>query len=288
MKILVTGANGQLGREIQKISINNNNSVKYIFTDYDELDITNKNSVKIFFREHKPDFLINCAAYTAVDKAETDYEKALLINSDAVANLADACKICDTTFLHISTDYVFDGKKPTEYFETDVTNPISAYGKTKLLGEQNALAYSKTIVIRTAWLYSSFGNNFVKTMLRLGSEREKISVVADQIGSPTYAEDLAKAILKIIEMITENPEKTKFGIYHFSNEGSCSWCDFAKEIMKLGNKNCEVKSISTAEYPTPAQRPQHSLLSKNKIKTDYGVDVPHWKTSLERCLIVVN
>ncbi|MDR1985215.1 MAG: dTDP-4-dehydrorhamnose reductase [Prevotellaceae bacterium] len=283
MKILVTGANGQLGSELQKISAKNH-SFQYIFTDYNELDITNANSVKIFFNEQKPDFLINCAAYTAVDNAENDYEKALLINSDAVANLADSCKTCDTIFLHISTDYVFDGKKPAAYLEDDKTNPISAYGKTKLLGEQHALAYSKSIIIRTSWLYSAFGNNFVKTMLRLGSELEKIKVVADQIGSPTYAEDLANAVLKIIETISKNPQNMKSGIYHFSNDGYCSWCDFAKEIMKLGNKNCLVEPISTAEYPTPAQRPQYSLLSKEKIKIDYGVDVPDWKIGLEKCI----
>ncbi|MDR2652228.1 MAG: dTDP-4-dehydrorhamnose reductase [Prevotellaceae bacterium] len=283
MKILVTGANGQLGSEIQKIS-KENHSIQYIFTDYAELDITNRNSVKAFFTEQKPDFLINCAAYTAVDKAELDFEKAMLLNADAVANLVESCKICNTIFFHISTDYVFDGKKPFAYFENDRTNPVSAYGKTKLSGEQNASNYNNTIIIRTSWLYSAFGNNFVKTMLHLGSEREKIKVVDDQIGSPTYAEDLANAILKMIEKIIENPKNMKTGIYHFSNDGQCSWYEFAKEIMKFGNKNCLVEPISTAEYSTLAQRPQYSLLSKEKIKTDYDVDVPHWKTSLEKCI----
>ncbi|MDR1553745.1 MAG: dTDP-4-dehydrorhamnose reductase [Prevotellaceae bacterium] len=283
MKILVTGSNGQLGSEIQNIS-KKDHSVQYIFTDYAELDITDKRSVKTFFAEQKPDFLINCAAYTAVDKAELDFENAMILNADAVANLVESCKICNTIFFHISTDYVFDGEKPSAYSENDRTNPVSAYGKTKLSGEQKALNYNKTIVIRTSWLYSAFGNNFVKTMLRLSSEREEIKVVADQIGSPTYAEDLANAILKMIEKITENPENLKTGIYHFSNDGHCSWYDFAKEIIKIGNKNCLVAPISTDEYPTLAQRPQYSLLSKRKIQNDYGVDVPHWKTSLERCI----
>ncbi|MDR2127197.1 MAG: dTDP-4-dehydrorhamnose reductase [Prevotellaceae bacterium] len=287
MKILVTGAEGQLGSEIQKISAKNH-SFQYIFTDYAELDITDINSVKKFFALQRPDFLINCAAYTAVDKAESDYEKALLINADAVANLADACKICDTVFFHISTDYVFDGKKPSAYFENDQTNPVSAYGKTKLYGEQNALKYHKSVIIRTSWLYSSFGNNFVKTMLRLGAERQTVKVVADQTGSPTYAEDLANAILKITDKIVENPANLKSGIYHFSNEGQCSWCDFAKEIMMMsGNKNCRVEPVSTSEYPTPAQRPQYSLLNKEKIKVDYDVDVPHWKTGLQKCINIL-
>jgi dTDP-4-dehydrorhamnose reductase len=283
MKILVTGSNGQLGSELQKISVKNR-SIQYIFTDLDELDITDINSVKAFFAEHKPNFLINCAAYTAVDKAESDCAKAMLINSDAVANLIESCKTCNTVFFHISTDYVFDGKKPSAYSESDSTNPASVYGKTKLQGEKNALAYRKSIVIRTSWLYSTFGNNFVKTMLRLGSEHKTVKVVADQTGSPTFAEDLAEVILKIIGKIMENPENMKTGIYNFSNEGQCSWYDFAREIMKLGNKNCTVEAISTTEYPTAAQRPQYSLLSKEKIKADYGIDIPHWKTSLKKCI----
>jgi dTDP-4-dehydrorhamnose reductase len=283
MKILITGANGQLGSELRKLSANDC-SVQYVFTDYQELDITDSNAVKAFFAEQKPDFLINCAAYTAVDNAESDYEKALKLNANAVANLVEACKIYDTVLLHISTDYVFDGKNPKPYLENDITNPLSAYGKTKLYGEQNALLYSKSIIIRTSWLYSSFGNNFVKTMLRLGSQREKLKVVADQIGSPTYAEDLASAILKIVETINKNAAQAKFGIYQFSNNGQCSWCDFAKEIMQVGGKNCAIEPISTSEYPTPAHRPQFSLLSKEKIKTDYHVSVPDWKTSLRKCL----
>ncbi|MDR2292339.1 MAG: dTDP-4-dehydrorhamnose reductase [Prevotellaceae bacterium] len=283
MKILVTGAKGQLGNEIQKISAKNH-SFQYIFTDYEELDITDINSVKAFIIKQQPDFLINCAAYTAVDNAESDYAKAMLINANAVANLAESCRICNTVFFHISTDYVFDGKKPSPYLENDLTNPVSAYGKTKLFGEQNALAYHNSIIIRTSWLYSTFGSNFVKTMLRSGSEKQKVRVVADQTGSPTYAEDLANAILKIIDKIIENPQNLKAGIYHFSNDGQCSWYDFAKEIMKLGNKNCVVEPVSTLEYPTCAQRPKYSLLSKEKIKTDYDIEILHWKTSLEKCI----
>ena len=284
MKIIITGANGQLGSEIQKITKENHSPHIYIFTDYDELDITNEKAVKNFFDEQKPDFLVNCAAYTAVDKAETDFDNAMQLNAIAVANLVDACKIYDTILVHISTDYVFDGKKPEPYLETDTTNPLGIYGKTKLIGEQNALQYAKSVVIRTSWLYSTFGNNFVKTMLRLGAQQEKLRVVADQIGSPTYAEDLANAILQVIDIITNKPEKAKFGIYQFANDGVCSWYDFAKEIIKLADRNCIVEPISTAEYPTPAKRPQYSLLSKDKIKSDYGVAVPHWKTSLEKCI----
>jgi dTDP-4-dehydrorhamnose reductase len=284
MTILVTGANGQLGSEIQKLTAKNTLPFRYIFTDYNQLDITNAKAVNKFFNTHKPDFLINCAAYTAVDKAESDAENAMLLNTMAVSNLVDACKIDNTVFIHISTDYVFDGKKPEPYLETDATNPAGIYGKTKLIGEQNALLYSKSIVIRTSWLYSTFGNNFVKTMLRLSSQQEKVRVVNDQVGSPTYAEDLANAILQIIDTIAKTPQKAKFGLYQFSNDGACSWYDFAKEVMKYTNRNCIVQPISTSEYPTPAQRPQYSLLSKDKIKADYGVIVPHWKTSLEKCV----
>lgn len=287
MKILVTGANGQLGNEIRKKTAEIKSPFLYIFTDYNELDITDEKSVMLFLDEHKPDFLINCAAYTAVDKAETDIENVMLINATATANLVTACKTNDTIFIHISTDYVFDGKKPEPYLESDMANPIAIYGKTKLIGEQNALQYSKTIIIRTSWLYSEFGNNFVKTMLRLGTQHEKIKVVSDQIGSPTFAADLAGAILQIVEIIKENPQKAKFGIYHFSNAGACSWYEFAKEIMTLAHKNCTVEPISTAEYPTVAQRPQYSLLSKEKIKSDYSVSVPYWKASLETCINIL-
>jgi len=284
MKILVTGANGQLGSEIQKLTKENQSPFRYLFTDYEQLDITNAKAVKNFFNAYKPDFLINCAAYTAVDKAESDAENAMLLNALAVTNLVDLCKIDNTVFIQISTDYVFDGKNPKPYLETDITNPLAMYGKTKWLGEQNALQYAKSIIIRTSWLYSTFGNNFVKTMLRLSEQQERVNVVSDQIGSPTYAEDLANAILQIVDTVANSPKKAKFGIYHFSNDGFCSWYDFAKEIMKLANKNCIVKPIPTCEFPTPAKRPQYSMLSKDKIKSDYGVVVPHWKTSLVKCI----
>jgi dTDP-4-dehydrorhamnose reductase len=270
--ILVTGANGQLGSELQEIA-GKNSYFSFLFTDYEELDITDRNAVHQFFSSHSIDYVINCAAYTAVDKAETDYERAKILNAEAVGILAKEAHRTNIPFIHISTDYVFDGKNYKPYQEDDVVNPQSAYGTTKLEGENLAFAHhNKTMIIRTSWLYSSFGNNFVKTMIRLGKERDELSVIFDQIGTPTYAYDLANGIMSIIDSVEKNEQSFTPGIYHYSNEGVCSWFDFAKEIHAYCNITCTVNPIKTEDYPTPAQRPFYSVLDKSKIIfTDYSV-----------------
>jgi dTDP-4-dehydrorhamnose reductase len=281
-KILVTGANGQLGSELKKLS--KAEQFEFIFTDVNELDITDTEACTTFFDEVKPSFVINCAAYTAVDKAESDRELAWKVNVDAVRNLAISCSICDSYLIQISTDYVFDGKSSTPYVEQDLVHPQSEYGRSKAAAEVEALSYSKSLVIRTSWLYSTFGNNFVKTMIRLGKERESINVVFDQIGTPTYAEDLASAILRIIDKINSEEKNFIAGIFHYSNEGVCSWYDFACAIMQLNNLNCKVYPIETKKYPTPAKRPEFGVLNKAKIKSTYGIEINHWYSSLERMI----
>ena len=285
-KIIVTGASGQLGSELKQLSSRLNNA-HFIYTDYQELDITDSTSLNSFINDHKPIFVINCAAYTAVDKAETEPDKAELLNATAVKNLADACSKNNSYFIHISTDYVFDGLAHIPYKEDDSTSPTSIYGKTKVQGEQYALAYKQSIIIRTAWLYSSFGNNFVKTMFRLGSERNELGVVFDQVGTPTYAADLAEAIIQIIEKVIANPASFQGGVYHYSNEGVCSWYDFAKKIMQIGNRTCNVYPIETKDYPTPAKRPYYSVLNKKKVKDIYHIHIPHWEDSLVRCMKIL-
>ena len=280
-KILVTGANGQLGSELNKLSPGYSNW-QFTFTDVDVLDITDLASLQRFCDKNKFDFIINCAAYTAVDKAETEIGLATKINRDAVKNLALAAADCNAVLIHVSTDYVFDGKACMPYLEDHPIAPQSIYGKTKAEGEAEALKYGRSIIIRTAWLYSTFGNNFVKTMLRLGSERNELKVIYDQIGSPTYAEDLAVAILSIISQ-TENGE-VKSGVYHFSNEGVASWYDFAWEIINYAHLNCIVKPIETKDYPLPAKRPSYSVFNKTKIKSTFSIEIPYWKTSLYKCL----
>lgn len=280
-KILVTGANGQLGSELRKLSQLKNHG-EFTFTDVDELDITNSSAVQDFCTKHTFDFIINCAAYTAVDKAETDVALATKINKDAVKNLITAASLINAVLIHVSTDYVFDGNACTPYLEDHPVGPTSAYGRTKVEGETEALKYKKSIIIRTAWLYSTFGNNFVKTMLRLGSERPEIKVIYDQIGSPTYAEDLAVAILAIVEK-TQSKGVVP-GIYHFSNEGVASWFDFAWEIIHYTHKACQVSPIETKDYPLPAKRPAYSVFNKSKIKSTYDLTIPYWKTSLYKCL----
>lgn len=287
MKIIITGSNGQLGNEMRVLS-EKNNQHSFIFTDVAELDITNENAVADFLEKNKADFLVNCAAYTDVNKAETDIEKARLINGIAPGILAKNCEKYNTKFIHISTDYVFDGKTYTPYQETDKPSPESAYGLTKLDGENAITEVSDNyVIIRTAWLYSSFGKNFVKTMVTLGKTKSEINVVFDQIGTPTYAADLANAILTIINKTDENPENFKPGIYHFSNEGVCSWYDFTSAIMQIFNLNCNVKPIHTSEYPTPAKRPAFSLLDKTKIKQTYSITIPHWYESLKKCAAIL-
>jgi len=278
--ILVTGSNGQVGSEIRALHVNY--PYNFFFTDRESLDITDETAVKNFIEENNINTIINCAAYTAVDKAESDAENADKINHLAVKNFAEIAKEKDIKLIHISTDYVFDGKNFKPYTEDDTTNPNGVYGATKLKGEQALLLVSpkNSIIVRTSWVYSSFGTNFVKTMLRLGKEKESLGVIFDQVGTPTYARDLAKAILDILPNIkNEKPE-----IYNYSNEGVLSWYDFAKEIMRMAKLDCQINPIETYEYPTPAQRPHYSLLNKAKIKKEFGISIPFWKDSLDECL----
>ncbi|MDR1593744.1 MAG: dTDP-4-dehydrorhamnose reductase [Prevotellaceae bacterium] len=285
-KILVTGAKGQLGSELKKLS--KDAKFDFVFTDVDELDITDIQACATFFDEVKPDFVINCAAYTAVDKAESEKRLAWKINVDAVKNLVISCSLHDSYLIQISTDYVFDGKSPTPYVERDLVAPQSEYGKSKAAAELEALSYPKSLVIRTSWLYSTFGNNFVKTMIRLGQERKSLDVVFDQVGTPTYAEDLASAILAIAGKINSGEKKFVAGIFHYSNEGVCSWYDFACAIMKLNELECKIYPIETSDYPTPAKRPKYGVLNKAKIKSVYEIDINHWFSSLERMIDSLN
>jgi dTDP-4-dehydrorhamnose reductase len=281
MKILVTGSKGQLGSKIKDLSVDFQ-SFSFSFTDLDELDITNFNSVLDFFKFEIPDIVINCAAYTAVDKAEDDYENAFKINALGPENLAKACNVHNSKFIHISTDYVFDGKEREKpYLESDFTSPQSVYGSTKLEGENLVLKnLQDAIIVRTAWLYSEYGHNFVKTMLNLAQSRTELSVVNDQVGSPTYAGDLAQAILQIsMQYFEENYWKS--GVYHFSNLGKCTWFEFAKEIFKIKNINIKVNPVTSEEFPSKVKRPKYSVLDKEKIITTYKIDVPDWRDSLK-------
>ena len=277
--ILITGANGQLGNEMRVLSAENK-EYNYFFTDVAELDICNAQAILDFVKANDINVIVNCAAYTAVDKAEESIELCTKLNADAVGYLAEAAEANGAEFIQISTDYVFDGTAHVPYQETEPTCPNSVYGHTKLAGEQNALTLcSRSMVIRTAWLYSTFGNNFVKTMIRLGKERDSLGVIFDQIGTPTYARDLARAIFAAIR------QGVVPGIYHFSNEGVCSWYDFTKAIHRLaGITTCQVKPLHTEEYPTPAKRPHYSLLDKSKIKATFGIEVPYWEESLQECI----
>ena len=281
--ILVTGSNGQLGNEMRQIS-KSYSQFNYIYTDIEELDICNKTNLDDFVKLNKVDFIVNCAAYTAVDKAENDTELCYKINFEAVKNIAEIASKHQIKIVHISTDYVFDGTNYIPYTEEEQVCPYTVYGKSKLAGEQTLIENCKdAIIIRTSWLYSSFGNNFVKTMIKLGKERDSLNVIFDQIGTPTYAADLADTIMKII--IHEN---FTTGIYHFSNEGVCSWYDFTKSIHRISGINCNVKPIESKEYPTPTPRPHFSVLNKAKIKSTYGLNIPHWEESLEKCLKLLN
>ncbi|MDR1055713.1 MAG: dTDP-4-dehydrorhamnose reductase [Prevotellaceae bacterium] len=282
-KVLVTGSNGQLGSELNKASAQYPN-LQLLLTDIGNLDITNAQSCTDYINLHKPDYIINCAAYTAVDKAEDDVGNAWKINVEAVKNLLAACKPHSTAFIHISTDYVFDGKNYRPYVETDTVMPQSVYGRTKQQGEKDVLDYYKSMVVRTSWLYSAFGNNFVKTMLRLGAECEQLSIVFDQVGTPTYAGDLAGALLQIINDITVGEKNFVAGIYHYSNEGVCSWYDFALAIMQKAKLACNVIPIETKDYITAAKRPHYSVMNKSKIKTIFDIKIPHWKESLCYCI----
>jgi len=283
-KVLVTGSKGQLGQSIKSIS-RSFNSIDILFTDVEDLDICNAEQVSNYARIHDIDYLINCAAYTAVDKAEHEQTLAKKLNADALKNIGVAAKENNFKVIHISTDYVFDGKTFKPYNEEDLAIPESFYGQTKLLGEKNLLnTQPESIIIRTAWLYSEFANNFVKTMIKLGYDRDQLSIVADQIGSPTYAVDLAESIFNIIMQIEHQSVPFSAGIYHYSNEGVCSWYDFTINIHQIMNINCKVSPIESKDYPTAAPRPFYSVLNKSKIKTTYNIDIPHWKLSLENCL----
>ena len=277
--ILITGANGQLGNEMRVLSAEYP-EYSYFFTDVEELNICNEQAVMDYVEDHLIHVIVNCAAYTAVDKAEEDVELCTKLNADAVGYLAKAAEANGAEFIQISTDYVFDGTAHIPYQETEPTCPNSVYGSTKLSGEQNALTLcTRSMVIRTAWLYSTFGNNFVKTMIRLGRERDSLGVIFDQVGTPTYARDLARAIFAAIR------QGVTPGIYHFSNEGVCSWYDFTKAIHRLaGITTCNVKPLHTSEYPTKAKRPHYSVLDKSKIKEVYHVEIPYWEESLKECI----
>ena len=282
-KILITGANGQLGNEMRVLSAENK-EYTYFFTDVAELDICDAQAILGFVKANDINVIVNCAAYTAVDQAEDNVELCTKLNADAVGYLAQAAEANGAEFIQISTDYVFDGTAHLPYQETEPTCPNSVYGSTKLAGEQNALTLcSRSMVIRTAWLYSTFGNNFVKTMIRLGKERDTLGVIFDQIGTPTYARDLARAIFVAIR------QGVVPGVYHFSNEGVCSWYDFTKAIHRLaGITTCNVKPLHTSEYPTKAKRPHYSVLDKSKIKATYDLKVPYWMDSLEECIKALN
>ena len=284
MRVLITGSNGQLGSEIRELAANYK-KLDFIFKDLPELDIYNIDALEKFIINHKINAVINCAAYTAVDMAEDNVEIAKKVNSIGVSNLINILEKVDGKLIHISTDYVFNGDHFMPYNESDSVSPIGVYGETKREGELAVInSVLDAIVIRTSWLYSSYGNNFVKTILRLAKQKEELSVIFDQIGTPTYARDLAKTCLEILcggisVNISENGN-----LYHYSNEGVASWYDFAISIMKIGGKNCKVKPIQTKDYPTLAKRPQYSVLNKSKIKTDFKIEIPYWRDSLKDCI----
>jgi len=277
--ILITGSNGQLGNEMQQAAVRFPD-FNYIYTDVAELDICDKGALDAFVKANNVNVIVNCAAYTAVDKAEDDVELCYKINRDAVRNIAEVASENKVKVVHVSTDYVFDGTNYLPYTEDMPVCPATVYGKSKLEGEQALLENCKeSVILRTAWLYSSFGNNFVKTMMKLGTERDSLGVIFDQVGTPTYAADLADAIMQLISSETFVP-----GIYHFSDEGVCSWYDFTKTIHRMANITCDVKPIETKDYPARTPRPHFSVLNKGKIKSTYGISIPHWEVSLEKCI----
>lgn len=283
MNILITGSNGQLGNEFRVAS--SNYPFNFIFTDVNELDISNAADLERFIQTQKIDYIINCAAYTQVDKAEEEEDLAIKINHTAVKNLAEAAKRNGAKLIHISTDYVFDGIKNRPYVETDPKAPLGIYGISKLAGEKAIIREGGDyLIIRTSWLYSSFGNNFVKTMRKLTAEREELNVVFDQVGTPTYAADLANTILTIID---KNGVDNNTGIYHYSNEGVCSWYDFAEEINQAFGHTANIKPCHSDEFPSKVKRPNFSVLDKSKIKSTFGIEIPHWKQSLMQCVEIL-
>lgn len=287
-KILVTGANGQLGNELRRLC-RNFPGLEFIFTDVDMLDITNPDAVSVFMEASKPAILVNCAAFTDVDGAEADVKNARKINALAPQVLAAACAMQNAFLIHVSTDYVFDGEKGEAYTEEDQTNPLSVYGSSKLEGEEKIkTVFDDFVIIRTSWLYSEYGNNFMRKILSLGKERDSIEVVNDQIGSPTYARDLANCIIDIIIKSILNPEAYLPGIYHYANQGSCSWAEYAKEIFELAGVNCEVIPVPSDKYPTKAKRPKYSVLNTTKIRSSFGIGIPNWRDSLKECISYLN
>jgi dTDP-4-dehydrorhamnose reductase len=281
--ILITGSKGQLGNELKVVS-KHYYGYDFIFTDIDSLDITSFEQTSEFIIKSKPDWIVNCAAYNLVDKAETEPDQALLINGFAVKNITEVIKGSECRFIHVSSDYVYDGQSNVPYSENVTPNPSSAYGRSKLAGEKYALLHQGSMIIRTSWLYSSFGNNFVKTILRHGAEKESLNVVFDQTGTPTYAADLAEAIMSIISGVIRNQIAMNSGIYNYSNEGVCTWYDFACEIIKEADLTCRVQPVLTKDFKQNATRPAYSVMNKTKIKENYGLSIPHWRTSLVKCM----
>ncbi len=284
MNILITGSNGQLGKELQQQAAKSPKN-NYIFTDIDTLDITSFEAIQQFIQGKNIDFIINCAAYTNVDSAEDNTATANLLNATAAGYLAQVADENNITLLHISTDYVFSGTAKQPYNEIDTPVPNTAYGKSKLKGEQLVQQYCKRhIIVRTAWLYSPFGKNFLKTMLTLGQQKSELGVVTDQIGTPTYAFDLASCLLKMVEIVAKNEDKNLYGIYHFTNEGICSWFDFATKIQETAQNSCTIKPLKSTEFKTKAPRPYYSVLNKSKIKRTFGFEIPKWSDRVEHCI----
>jgi dTDP-4-dehydrorhamnose reductase len=283
MNILITGSNGQLGQELKKLSksVKFKAKHKFFFTDVEDLDITSSSDLRSFVQKNKIKFIVNCAAYTAVDKAEGDAKNAELVNRIGPGHLAGISREYDIPLIHVSTDFVFDGKKSSPYVETDTANPISVYAKTKLEGEQEIIKRASTfVIIRTSWLYSEFGANFVKTILRLSKEKKELNIVFDQIGTPTYAKDLALAIMTMVPKIRKGTR----GIFHYSNEGVASWYDFAKAVLDITASKCKIRPIEAKDYPVPAKRPAYSAMNKAKIKEAFKLEIPYWRDSLKKCL----
>lgn len=281
--ILITGASGQLGSELKVVS-KKYYGYDFIFTDIETLDICDHKKTDEYIRKSKPGWIINCAAYNQVDKAEGEPEKAILVNGNAVANIAEAIKGTECRFIQISSDYVFDGNSNVPYAENSATGPVNEYGRSKLAGEKAALTHNGTLIIRTSWLYSSFGSNFVRTILAKANEKDSLKVVFDQAGTPTYAFDLAEAIMKIVSGVIRNQVAFSTGIYNYSNEGVCSWYDFAEEIIKEAGLDCRVIPVLSKDYKTAAVRPAYSVLDKSRIKENYNIVIPHWRTSLKKCI----
>ncbi len=282
--ILVTGANGQLGQEIKRLE-HSDPSIQFIFTDVDELDICREDEIERFLYNIQPDILLNCAAYTAVDEAEDEAELAFRINGEAVKYLARAAHTKEMPFIQISTDFIFDGVKNTPYTTEDSPNPLSVYGKSKLAGEEHVISTGSGIIIRTSWLYSLYGSNFVKTIIRLGRQRDELTVVNDQLGTPTNARDLARMIIRIIQDINPGEDTPGVDIFHYSNAGQCSWYELAKEIIQLSGIDCEIIPVPSSGYPQKAKRPSYSVMDKSGIINKYNVDIPHWKQSLQDCIL---